>query len=104
MRATVLTLVALVFGALLLFDTTALIQLSWLCLQGQCGVSAGWVALGLGALIVACMLPGLPARLRWRGKPKRAQLARAQLARAQSASTKPARAKARPARPKRAKS
>lgn len=89
MRAIVLTLAALVFGALLLFDTTALIQLSWLCLQGQCGVSAGWVALGLGMLIVACMLPGLPARLRRGGKPKRAKSARAKPRSARAKRAKP---------------
>lgn len=71
MRVIVLILTALVFGALLLFDTTALIQLSWLCLTGYCGVSAGWVAGGLGALILACLVPGVIARLRRRRKPAR---------------------------------
>jgi len=73
MRAIVLTLAALVFGALLLFDTTALIQLAWLCLTGYCGVSTGWIAVGLGALVVTgVLLAVLPYRRR-RGTPARAK-------------------------------
>lgn len=71
MRAIVLILAALVFGALLLFDTTALIQLSWLCLTGQCGIPATWIAVGLGTLVLAGVLLAIPKFWRRRRKPTR---------------------------------
>lgn len=88
MRAIVPTLAALVFGALLLFDTTALIQLSWLCLTGQCGIPPTWIAVGLGTLVLVGVLLALPKFRRRRGKPARGR---------------PAKAKPRTARRKRAK-
>lgn len=84
MRVIVLVLAALVFGALLLFDTTALIQLSWLCLSGQCGLPSHWIAIGLAALVLVCMLPGLLARLRRRRKPARVKPRTARRKRAKS--------------------
>ena len=66
MRVFILILAVLVAGALLLFDTAALIQLGWLCLPGQCGIPGLWIAVGLGALTLGCVLPGVLARLRRR--------------------------------------
>lgn len=77
MRAIVLTLAALVFGALLLFDTTALIQLSWLCLTGQCGIPASWIAVALGTLVLVGLLLAVPRFRRRRGKPARGKPAKA---------------------------
>jgi len=71
MRIIVLVLAALIFGALLLFDTTALLQLAWLCLTGQCGVPSVWIALGFGALMLVIASPGIVARFRRRRKPPR---------------------------------
>lgn len=77
MRAIVLILAALIFGALLLFDTTALIQLSWLCLTGRCGIPVGWIGWGLGALILVGVLLAVPNVWRRRGKPARGRPAKA---------------------------
>ncbi len=68
MRVAALILVVLVFGAAWLFDTRALLELTWLCLTGQCGVPTVWVASGLGLLALACVLPGLAARWRAAGR------------------------------------
>jgi O-antigen ligase len=77
MRAIVLTLAVLVFGALLLFDTTALIQLVWLCLTGHCGVPATWIAIGLGTLVLFSLLLAIPKFRRHRAKTTRGKPAKA---------------------------
>ena len=37
MRLVWILLTVLVFGAMLLFDTAALLQLTWYCVSGSCG-------------------------------------------------------------------
>jgi hypothetical protein len=95
MRILVALVVVLVFGALMLFDTAALIRLTAYCVTGNCGVRPTWIAAALGAIALAV------AWSYWRGggtaKPKKKGPART--ARAKSGSGKTA-AKKKPKQPK----
>ena len=51
MRWLAILLIGLVFGAMLLFDTAALLRLGWLCLGGGCGVRPLSIAAGGGVIV-----------------------------------------------------
>ena len=97
MRVLLILAVALVFGAMLLFDTTALVRLAGMCVTGGCGVSPMWLGIGAGVLV----LVGVVAT-RWpfrRSKPNRKGPAKAARKKpsARPGAPKPRRGKARPA-------
>ena len=54
MRLVWILLTVLVFGAMLLFDTAALLQLTWYCVSGNCGVRPLWI--GVTAFAVVSVL------------------------------------------------
>jgi len=54
MRLFWILLTVLVFGAMLLFDTAALLQLTWYCVSGHCGVRPLWI--GVTAFAVVSVL------------------------------------------------
>ena len=75
MRRTVLLIAALVFLAGLFLDTAGLIELSWLCVSGQCGLPVRFALPGLGLLLAggALLLGPPPApmvKTQPRAKPK----------------------------------
>ncbi len=69
MRIGLAILVALVFGAMLLFDTAALVLLTIDCASGGCGVEPVWIAVGAGALVAAVALSSWWSR-RWPARKK----------------------------------
>jgi hypothetical protein len=57
MRVALLSLiVVVVFGAMLIFDTAALIRLTVFCVTGGCGVRPLWIAAGAGGIALVAML------------------------------------------------
>ncbi len=61
MRRTVLLIAALVFLAGLFLDTAGLIELSWLCVSGRCGLPVRFALPGLGLLLAGgALLLGPP--------------------------------------------
>ena len=56
MRILLALAVVAVFAALLIFDTTALVRLTVVCVTGGCGVPATWIAIGGGVLALAALL------------------------------------------------
>jgi hypothetical protein len=56
MRILLALAVVVVFAALLIFDTTALVRLTLGCVTGGCGVPAKWIAIGGGMLALAALL------------------------------------------------
>ncbi len=77
MRRTVLLIAALVFLAGLFLDTAGLIELSWLCVSGRCGLPVRFALPGLGLLLAGGALllgppptPAVKARPRAKPKPK----------------------------------
>ena len=56
MRILLVLAVIIVFGALLVIDTAALLRLSLYCVSGGCGVPPTWIALGGGALALGAWL------------------------------------------------
>lgn len=56
MRILLILAVVVVFAALMIFDTTALLRLIGICVTGGCGLSVGWIAIGGGALVLAAWL------------------------------------------------
>jgi hypothetical protein len=48
--------VVLVFGAMFIFDTTALLRLTWSCATGGCGVNPVWIVITAGGLACAAWL------------------------------------------------
>lgn len=75
MRIAFVILAALVFGAMLLFDTTALVQLSWFCLNGGCGPTGQAITIVTLAVIVLVLVSPLLRRwIPWRrGRPASAR-------------------------------
>ena len=72
MRRTVLLIAALVFLAGLFLDTVGLIELSWLCVSGRCGLPVRFVLPGLGLLLAGGALllgPAPEPKRRRRTKP-----------------------------------
>ena len=64
MRIGLAILVALVFGAMLLFDTAALVLLTADCVSGGCGVDPVWIAAGSAGLVAAVALSSWWSRRR----------------------------------------
>jgi hypothetical protein len=56
MRILLVLAVAVVFAALLIFDTTALVRLTMVCVTGGCGVPVTWIAIGGGVLALAALI------------------------------------------------
>jgi hypothetical protein len=56
MRILLALAVIVVFAALLVLDTTALIRLTVVCVTGGCGVPIVWIAIGAGVLALAALL------------------------------------------------
>jgi hypothetical protein len=56
MRILLALAVVLVFAALMIFDTTALVRLTMVCVSGGCGVPVLWIAIGAGVLALAAVL------------------------------------------------
>jgi hypothetical protein len=52
MRILVALAVVIVFVAMWMFDTAALLRLTAICFTGGCGVPPVWIALGAGSLAV----------------------------------------------------
>jgi hypothetical protein len=46
----------LVFVAIFVFDTAALVRLTLSCLTGGCGVRPTWIAIGVGSVALAALL------------------------------------------------
>jgi hypothetical protein len=59
MRLLTILAVVLVFGALMMFDTAALLRLTWYCATGGCGVRPEWIGLGAGVLVLVLVLAHL---------------------------------------------
>lgn len=55
MRILLVLAVVVVFAALLIFDTAALLRLTAMCLTGGCGIPAIWIALAGGVLVLAVL-------------------------------------------------
>lgn len=64
MRIGLAIAVALVFGAMLLFDTAALVLLTIDCASGGCGVEPVWIAAGAGVVVAAVVLSSWWSRRR----------------------------------------
>ncbi len=108
MRIGLAILVALVFGAMLLFDTAALVLLTIDCASGGCGVEPVWIAVGAGALVAAVALSSWwsrrwPARKKAGGRPVKAGSPPAKSPRANSPPAKAAAVSAKASRKARAK-
>jgi hypothetical protein len=73
MRILLALAVVVVFAALMILDTTALVRLTIVCVTGGCGVPVLWIAIGGGVLGLAALLSfRLPvAKLKPRAKPRR---------------------------------
>jgi hypothetical protein len=56
MRILLALAVVIVFAALMIFDTTALLRLFGACVTGGCGVSVRWIAIVGGVLVLAALL------------------------------------------------
>jgi hypothetical protein len=72
MRILVALVVVVVFGAMFVFDTTALMRLTAFCVTGGCGVRPLWLAIGAGGIALAAFL----ALRRPRDKVKTARVAK----------------------------
>jgi hypothetical protein len=68
MRILVALLVVAAFGAMLLFDTAALLRLTAACVAGGCGVSPLWIAIGAAAIAAALALLPRFRRPRFSGR------------------------------------
>lgn len=64
MRIGLAILVALVFGAMLLFDTAALVLLTIDCVSGGCGVRPVWIGAGAAGLVAVVALSSWYGRRR----------------------------------------
>jgi hypothetical protein len=71
MRFLLVPLVVVVFGAMWLFDTAALLRLAGLCLTGGCGVRTPWVVGGLVAGVLLLVALAWWQRPRRKGKASR---------------------------------
>ena len=56
MRIVLALVVIVVFAALMVFDTAALVRLTVVCVTGGCGVPTVWFAIGGGVLALAGLL------------------------------------------------
>jgi hypothetical protein len=55
MRILLALVVVVVFAALMVFDTTALVRLTAVCVTGGCGVPVPWIAIAGGVLAAAAL-------------------------------------------------
>jgi hypothetical protein len=55
MRILLALAVVVVFAALMIFDTTALMRLTFVCFTGGCGVPVLWIAIAGGVLALAAL-------------------------------------------------
>jgi hypothetical protein len=55
MRILLALAVVVVFAALMIFDTTALVRLTMACVTGGCGLPVLWIAIGGGVLALAAL-------------------------------------------------
>ena len=56
MRILLALAVVVVFAALMVFDTAALVRLTFVCVTGGCGVPMVWIAIAGGVLVLAGLL------------------------------------------------
>jgi hypothetical protein len=56
MRILLALAVVVVFAALMVFDTTALVRLTVVCVTGGCGVPTAWFAVAGGMLVLTVLL------------------------------------------------
>jgi len=56
MRILLALAVVVVFAALMVIDTTALVRLTIVCVTGGCGVPTAWFAIAGGVLVLAVLL------------------------------------------------
>ena len=56
MRILIVLAVVVVFGAMFVFDTAALVRLTVFCVTGGCGVHPMWLAIAGGAIALALLL------------------------------------------------
>jgi hypothetical protein len=81
MRILLALAVVVVFAALMVFDTAALVRLTAACATGGCGVPVLWIASGAGALALAAVFSlrrqGTNVKKARGRKPGRSQPARA---------------------------
>jgi hypothetical protein len=56
MRILLVLTVIIVFGALLVIDTAALLRLGLYCVSGGCGIPPTWIAIGGGGLALGAWL------------------------------------------------
>jgi hypothetical protein len=82
MRLLTILAVIVVFAALMLFDTAALVRLTMFCAGGGCGVRPLWIAAGVGVLLLLMGLtlfrPGAGGRsTKGRSAPRRPSRAKA---------------------------
>jgi hypothetical protein len=56
MRIFLALAVVVVFAAMMVFDTTALIRLAIMCATGGCGVPVLWIAIGAGGLMLTVLI------------------------------------------------
>jgi hypothetical protein len=92
MRILLVIAVVVVFAALLVIDTAALLRLGLYCVSGGCGVPPTWIAIGGGALVLGAwqLLRRRPANVKIArvkqaapaGKPRAKTLTRAKPKRA----------------------
>jgi hypothetical protein len=77
MRILLALAVVVVFAALMVFDTTALVRLTILCVSGGCGVPVLWIAIVGAVLALAALLslrrPGAGSKKPRVRKPNRSR-------------------------------
>jgi hypothetical protein len=80
MRILLALAVVVVFAALMVFDTAALVRLTGICVTGGCGVPVLWIAIGAGVLALAALFsfrrPAANVKKARARKPGRPQPAR----------------------------
>ena len=70
MRVLIALAVGVVFAAMLLIDSAALVRVTVFCVTGGCGVRPMWIAVGTGAVVLAVLLTLRRPRPRQRGSRK----------------------------------
>lgn len=73
MRIALALVVIVVFAALMVLDTTALVRLTVFCVTGGCGVPVLWIAIAGGVLVLGVLI----SLRRPRANVKKARIAKA---------------------------
>jgi hypothetical protein len=94
MRILVAVAVVVVFSALMIFDTAALLRLTAVCITGGCGVPVTWIAIGAAAIALAVFV----SRRRQGGSVKKAKITKAGRSRPPARPKAAARKKPKPAK------